>query len=120
MFATRLTRLTRTLAASDPDVANSLKVVDATIMFLDVKNFTGGAERLDPRELVGVLNRLFAIAVPVINAHGGHVDKFMGDGIMAFGGAPAEIPNPARAAVGVASLPRDAAVEADAIMVFQD
>ena len=74
-------------------------VVDATIMFLDVKNFTGVAERLDPHELVGVLNRLFGIAVPVINAHGGHVDKFIGDGLLAVFGAPCRLDAHADAAL---------------------
>ena len=74
-------------------------VVDATIMFLDVKNFTSVAERLDPRDLVGVLNRLFAIAVPVINAHGGHVDKFIGDGLLAVFGAPCPLEAHADAAL---------------------
>jgi PAS domain S-box-containing protein len=78
------------------------KVVDATIMFLDVKNFTAVAERLDPRELVGVLNRLFGLAVPVINAHGGHVDKFIGDGLLAVFGAPCRLEAHADAALGAA------------------
>jgi adenylate cyclase len=77
-------------------------VVDATIMFLDVKNFSAVAQRLDPHELVGVLNRLFGLAVPVINARGGHVDKFTGDGLLAVFGAPCELEAHADAALGAA------------------
>lgn len=77
-------------------------VVDATIMFLDVKNFTAVAERLDPRALVALLNRLFGLAVPVINAHGGHVDKFIGDGLLAVFGAPCKLDAHADAALGAA------------------
>jgi PAS domain S-box-containing protein len=77
-------------------------VVDATLMFLDVKNFTAVAERLAPRELVGVLNSLFGLAVPVITAHGGHVDKFIGDGLLAVFGAPCELDGHADAALRAA------------------
>jgi len=59
-----------------------------TIMFLDVRDFTGFAERAPAREVVATLNRMFEIAVPVVRDHGGHVDKFVGDGLLAVFGAP--------------------------------
>lgn len=77
-------------------------VVDATIMFVDIADFTAVAERLAPRELVGVLNDLFGLAVPVITAHGGHVDKFIGDGLLAVFGAPRKLDAHADAAVHAA------------------
>ena len=57
-------------------------------MFIDVRNFTGFAERTPAREVVAAINRLFERIVPVIHAHGGRVDKFIGDGLLAVFGAP--------------------------------
>jgi adenylate cyclase len=62
--------------------------VEVTMMFLDVRDFTGFAERSSAREVVATLNRLFELIVPVIHEHGGHVDKFVGDGLLAVFGAP--------------------------------
>ena len=62
--------------------------VEVTILFLDIRDFTGLAERTAAPDLVTTINRLFDRAVPVIHAHGGHVDKFVGDGLLAVFGAP--------------------------------
>ena len=62
--------------------------VEVTLVFLDVRDFTGFAERAPAREVVATLNRMFEIAVPVVRDHGGHVDKFVGDGLLAVFGAP--------------------------------
>ena len=62
--------------------------VEVTVMFVDIRNFTGIAERSEAREVVATINRLFERAVPVIHAHDGHVDKFVGDGLLAVFGAP--------------------------------
>ena len=62
--------------------------VEVTMMFLDIRDFTGFAERSSAPEVVATLNRLFELVVPVIHDHGGHVDKFVGDGLLAVFGAP--------------------------------
>ena len=62
--------------------------VEVTMMFIDVRGFTSLAERLSAAEVVAVLNRLFERIVPVIHEHGGHVDKYVGDGLLAVFGAP--------------------------------
>jgi PAS domain S-box-containing protein len=77
-------------------------VVDATIMFVDIADFTAVAERLAPQELVSVLNELFGLTVPVITKHGGHVDKFIGDGLLAVFGAPCKLDAHADAALRAA------------------
>src|SRR5207244_4178301 len=46
------------------------------------------AERFAASEVVATLNRLFELVVPLIHKHGGHVDKFVGDGLLAVFGAP--------------------------------
>jgi adenylate cyclase len=62
--------------------------VEVTAMFIDIRDFTGFAERADAREVVAAVNRLFAVIVPIVREHGGHVDKFVGDGLLAVFGAP--------------------------------
>ena len=76
--------------------------VDVTLLFLDVRDFTGFAERAPAREVVATLNRMFEIAVPVIREHGGHVDKFVGDGLLAVFGAPRRADDHAEQAMKVA------------------
>jgi adenylate cyclase len=62
--------------------------VEVTLMFVDVRSFTTFAERLAPIEVVAALNRLFERIVPLVHRHGGHVDKYAGDGFLAVFGAP--------------------------------
>jgi class 3 adenylate cyclase len=62
--------------------------ITVSIMFVDVRGFTSFAGRADATEVVATLNALFEVMVPIITRHGGHVDKFMGDGLMAAFGAP--------------------------------
>jgi class 3 adenylate cyclase len=76
--------------------------VDVSIMFCDVRGFTSYAERSPAPEVVATLNRLFSAMVPVIDRHGGHVDKFIGDGLLAVFGAPEVYPDHADRAVAAA------------------
>ena len=62
--------------------------VEVTVMFIDVRGFTGLAEQLAAPEGVATLNRLFELVVPIIHEHGGHIDKYVGDGLLAVFGAP--------------------------------
>jgi adenylate cyclase len=62
--------------------------VEVTLLFLDVRDFTSWAERVPARQVVEGLNELFEQAVPIVREHGGHVDKFVGDGLLAVFGAP--------------------------------
>lgn len=71
---------------------------EVTILFQDVRDFTSIAERLDPPGLVGIVNRLFTEMVAAVEAHGGVIRQFTGDGVMALFGAPvAHADDPARA-----------------------
>ncbi len=61
---------------------------EVTVMFVDVRDFTPRAERSSARETVAFLNEFFETVVPVVLEHGGHANKFLGDGVLAVFGAP--------------------------------
>ena len=71
-------------------------------MFCDVRDFTEFASGATPAEVVAALNRLFEVIVPIIAGHGGHIDKFEGDGLLAVFGAPEPFPDHADRAVSAA------------------
>lgn len=60
----------------------------ATVLFADISGFTAMSEKLDPEELTVAINRCFATLAEAVNAHGGHVDKYIGDCVMALFGVP--------------------------------
>ncbi len=69
------------------------------ILFSDIRSFTTISEGYMPDELVSVLNRYFEIMVDIIISHHGVIDKYIGDAIMAFFGAPVKHPDDAVEAV---------------------
>ncbi|MEP7243605.1 MAG: adenylate/guanylate cyclase domain-containing protein [Gammaproteobacteria bacterium] len=80
---------------------------DVSILFQDIRGFTALSEKLDPTALLRVLNQLFTEVVAAVEAEGGVVKQFTGDGVMALFGAPqmrADHPERAvRAALGIVS-----------------
>lgn len=73
-----------------------------SVMFTDVQGFTALSERLTPEALTSFMNRYLGIVTQVILDHGGTVDKYIGDAVVAFWNAPLEQPDHARRAVGAA------------------
>ncbi len=61
---------------------------EVTVLFSDVRSFTNMCEALAPQEVLGILNRYFTRMSTIVEAHGGVVDKYVGDAIMALFGAP--------------------------------
>jgi adenylate cyclase len=78
--------VTEDLLKGNLQLGGSKKTV--TVFFSDIRDFTKFSEGHTPEEVVDMLNEYFQIMVRIINAHGGIVDKFIGDAIMAVWGAP--------------------------------
>jgi adenylate cyclase len=60
----------------------------ATVLFTDLKGFTTYAETHDPEEVVSALNAYMTCMIPIVQRHGGTIDKYIGDSIMAYFGVP--------------------------------
>jgi len=71
----------------------------ATVVFLDLAGFTSLSEGLPPEKVVGLLNLYFEAATSCVEAEGGLVNKFIGDGVLAVFGVPIDLPGDASAAL---------------------
>ncbi|MFZ4427902.1 MAG: adenylate/guanylate cyclase domain-containing protein [Saprospiraceae bacterium] len=76
----------RARAGISLDLSGERKLV--TVMFADISGFTALSETMDPEQVRALMNGCFDYLVPVIQAHEGTIDKFIGDEIMALFGAP--------------------------------
>lgn len=70
-----------------------------TVFFCDLQNFSGVAEQMNPKQLTLLLNEYFDEMTEVLFRHGATIDKYIGDSIMAFWGAPLSQPDHARRAI---------------------
>lgn len=96
----RATLHTALAAYVDPTIAERVatdgvniagEAADVTVMFVDIVGFTKLAENTDPAQVIEVLNEFFNIVIPVIERHGGHANKLLGDGLMAVFGVPQRV-----------------------------
>jgi adenylate cyclase len=92
------TDLVRRLLAHGEEAELGGEIRRLTIYFSDVANFTTISEGMDPDRLVDAVGRYLELMTGTISGHGGTVDKFIGDGIMAFFNAPEELPDHPRLA----------------------
>ncbi len=94
---------------TQPSLGGELRIV--SILFSDLAGFTRVSEHLDPQALVAALNTYFAGMTAIIEAHGGFVDKFIGDAVVGVFGAPLDDPRHAENAVRAALAIRAAGGE---------
>jgi len=87
---------------------------EVTILFADLRGFTSLSEKLSPRDLLTLLNRYLDRMSAAIEAHGGVIDKFIGDAIMALFGAPVAQGDAVNRAVAAALAMERALVELNA------
>lgn len=85
--------LVRSVLASGREAKLEGELRTLTVFFSDIRDFTTMAEQLEPRALVEVLGGYLDEVLRIVGAHYGTVDKFLGDGVMAFWGAPTETPD---------------------------
>jgi class 3 adenylate cyclase len=95
----------------DPEIADRVaregsvlegEELEVTILFVDIRGFTAFAERSSAREVVTRLNDYYERLVPVLHRHGGHANKFVGDGLLGVFGAPDRLADHADRAVAAA------------------
>ncbi len=75
---------------------------EITVLFADIRNFTGMASGMGPEEVVGILNEFFTMITELIFRYDGTLDKYIGDAVMAIYGAPIEDENHAEKALETA------------------
>lgn len=80
---------------------------EVTVLFSDIAGFTGISETCSPPELVDALNTYFSAMTDIVESHGGFVDKYIGDAIVAVFGAPVEDKRHADHAIRAAMHMRD-------------
>lgn len=73
--------------------------LELSLLFMDVRGFTSFSERAAAQQVVARLNDLYGEVVPIVLRHGGHANKFIGDGLLAVFGAPDRLTDHARRAV---------------------
>jgi adenylate cyclase len=85
-----------------------------TVLFADIRGFTAFSENENPERVVSLLNQYFSAMSEIIFAHGGTLDKYIGDGLMALFGAPTATPDDAKNAVTAAVAMQKKMVELNA------
>ena len=92
-------QLAESILSGGTDVDLSSRRQELTIFFSDIRGFTAMSERLEPEELVDMLNQYLAEMTEIVFRHGGTLDKYIGDALMVFFGNPVPYEDHAQRAV---------------------
>jgi adenylate cyclase len=103
-FSPQLAELIVAGGADDPLRTHRREI---TVVFLDLRGFTGFAETAEPEEVMGVLREYHEAMGKLILEHEGTLERFAGDGMMVFFNDPVPVENPAERAVRMAAAMRD-------------
>jgi adenylate cyclase len=79
------------LADNEEEVRLGGELREVTVIFADLSGFTSTSDTMGPGELMELTNRYLTVMVESIDEHGGYVDKFIGDAVMAIWGAPSTV-----------------------------
>jgi adenylate cyclase len=93
---------------------------ELTVVFADVRNFTARSEAMEAMEVVRFLNRLHTPMTAAVLASGGTIDKYLGDGLMAFWNAPLDVPNHPNRACQAAQTMLEVIDRLDGVMAQED
>ncbi|OLT15189.1 guanylate cyclase [Pseudonocardia sp. CNS-139] len=99
LFGRHVGRDVARAAAAADEVRLGGEVRRVAVLFVDLVGSTEMAAQRPPEDVVGLLNRFFALVVEVIEQHGGWINKFEGDAALAVFGAPTAVPDPAGSAL---------------------
>lgn len=83
----------KALKQNDEEIRRG-EMLDAALLFCDIRSFTPIAERLSPNQVVYMLNTYYSMMSEVINKHNGVINQFVGDEIFVSFGAPLPVPDP--------------------------
>ena len=102
--------LVREMAKNPEKIDMTGESREMTVLFSDIRGFTNISEGLDPKQLTQMMNEFLTPMTKIIHEHRGTIDKYMGDAIMAFWGAPLKDENHAQNALN-AALQMNAAIK---------
>ncbi len=114
------TTLVRNLLSQGQDAEIGAVERKLTIVFADIAGFTALSEKLSPSQTVQEMSEFFQLATEVIESHEGTLDKFLGDGLLAFFNAPLDVPDHAVKACFAALEIRDRLAAAEPMRAAQN
>jgi len=94
--------LVQEMSENPSDFGMSGESREMTVLFADIRDFTTISEHMDPRQLTQFMNEIFTFLTQIVYKHRGTIDKYIGDEIMAFWGAPLPDENHAHHALDAA------------------